>query len=82
MLFCEIYTPTKPPVARKQAVRHTGFVCLTASFQAIGAFFSISKCMQSLQACLFKYITVTAFCIYTQRGEAAANLVGLRPCIK
>ena len=29
---------TKPPVARKLAVRHTRFVCLTASFQATGVF--------------------------------------------
>ena len=31
----------------------------------------ISKCMHGLQACLFKYITVAAFCIYTQHGEDA-----------
>ena len=29
---------TKPPVARKLAVRHTSFVCLTASFLATGGF--------------------------------------------
>ena len=29
---------TKPPVARKLAVRHTKFVCLTASFLATGGF--------------------------------------------
>ena len=28
----------KPPVARKLAVRHTSFVCLTASFLATGGF--------------------------------------------
>ena len=28
----------KPPVARKVAVRHTSFVCLTASFLATGGF--------------------------------------------
>ena len=27
----------------------------------------------SLQACLFKYITVAAFCIYAQRSEDAAK---------
>ena len=29
---------TKPPVTRKLAVRHTCFVCLTASFLATGGF--------------------------------------------
>ena len=29
---------TKPPVARKLAVRHTKLVCLTASFLATGGF--------------------------------------------
>ena len=29
---------TKPPVARKLAVRHTSLVCLTASFLATGGF--------------------------------------------
>ena len=29
---------TKPPVARKLAVRHISFVCLTASFQETGGF--------------------------------------------
>ena len=28
----------KPPVARKLAVRHTSFVCLTANFLATGGF--------------------------------------------
>ena len=28
----------KPPVARKLAVRHSNFVCLTASFLATGGF--------------------------------------------
>ena len=27
-----------PPLARKLAVRHTSFVCLTASFMATGGF--------------------------------------------
>ena len=30
------YLNLKPPVARKLAVRHTSFVCLTASFLATG----------------------------------------------
>ena len=50
MEFCEIILTkppvarklavrhTKPPVARKLAVRHTKLVCLTASFQATGGF--------------------------------------------
>ena len=29
---------TKPPVGRKLAVRHTSFVCLTASFLATDGF--------------------------------------------
>ena len=29
--------------------------------------------MHSLQACLFKYITVSAFCIYALHGEDAAK---------
>ena len=32
----------KPPVARKLAIRHTSFVCLTASFLATGSFSSNS----------------------------------------
>ena len=31
----------KPPVARKLDVRHTSFVCLTASFLAAGGFFKL-----------------------------------------
>ena len=33
----------------------------------------ISKCMHRLQACLFKYITVSAFHIYALHGEDAAK---------
>ena len=29
--------------------------------------------MHGLQTCLFKYITVAAFCIYAQRGEDSAK---------
>ena len=29
--------------------------------------------MHGLQACLFKYIAVAAFCIYAQRGEDGAK---------
>ena len=58
MEFCEI------TVARKLAVRHTKHVCLTASFLASFQVLIISKCMHGLQACLVKYITVAAFCIY------------------
>ena len=35
--------------------------------------------MHGLQACLFKYITVAAFCIYAQFGEDAPKRVGWRP---
>ena len=42
----------------------------------------ISKFMRSLQACLFKYITVAAFRIYAQRGEDAAKRGCWKPCIK
>ena len=45
----------KPPVARKLAVRHTSFKCLTASFLAT---LIISKCMHGL------HITVAAFRVY------------------
>ena len=38
--------------------------------------------MYGLQACLFEYITVAAFHIYTQGGENAAKRGGWRPCIK
>ena len=37
MEFCE-NNLTKPPLARKLAVRHTKLVCLTASFLATGGF--------------------------------------------
>ena len=37
MEFCEKKL-TKPPVARKLAVKHTKFVCLTASFLATDGF--------------------------------------------
>ena len=46
---------TKPPVARKLAVRHTSFVCLTAIFWLLVVIFIISVCMHGLQVCLFKY---------------------------
>ena len=74
----------KPPDARKLAVRHTKLVCPTASFLAMGGFnfFITSKCMYSLQACLFKYITVAAIRIYAQHGEDAAKRRDWRPCIK
>ena len=57
---------TKPPVARKLAVRHTKLVCLTASFSGYWWFqvLIILKCKHGLQACLFKCITVAAFRIY------------------
>ena len=66
---------TKLPVASNLAVRHTKLMCLTASFLATGGFkfFIISKWMHSLQACLFKYITVSAFHIYALHGEDAAK---------
>ena len=38
--------------------------------------------MYCLQACLINYITVTAFRIYSQRGEDAAKRGDWRPCIK
>ena len=38
--------------------------------------------MHGLQACLFKYITATAFCIYAQRDEDAAKRVVWRPSIE
>ena len=63
----------KLPVARKLAVRHTKCVCLTARFLATDGFkFNYFKCMHGLQACLFKYITASAFHIYAQRGEDGA----------
>ena len=37
----------------------------------------ISECMHGLQACLFKYITVAAICIYAQRSEDASKGGGL-----
>ena len=37
----EILKNLKPPVARKQAVRHTCFVCLTANFLATGGFIKL-----------------------------------------
>ena len=37
-MYFEIIKILKPPVARKLAVRHTSFVCLTASFLATGGF--------------------------------------------
>ena len=38
--------------------------------------------MHSLQACLFTYINVPAFCIYAQHGEDATKMGDLEPCIK
>ena len=58
------YILMKPPVARKLAVRHTKIVCLTASFLATGGFKFYYFNMHADHACLFKYITVTAFSIY------------------
>ena len=37
--------------------------------------------MHGLQACLFKYITVAAFIIYTHLGEDATKRGDWRPCI-
>ena len=51
---------------------------LTASFLATGGF---SKCMHGLQKFLFKYITVSAFCIYALHGEDAAKKGGWWPWI-
>ena len=73
---------TKLSVARKLAVRHTKFVCLTVSFLATGGF--KFKLFQNsfLQACIFKYITVAAFRIYALCGEDGAKRGGWRQCIK
>ena len=38
--------------------------------------------MHGLQACLFNYITVAAFLIYTQGGRDVAKRGGWRPCKK
>ena len=38
--------------------------------------------MHGLHACLFKYNTVDAFCIYARHGADAAKRGGWRPCIK
>ena len=74
----------KPPTARKLAVRHTTFMCLTATFLATGGFevLIISKCMHGLQSCLFTYITIVAFPIYAKCGEDGAKKGGWRLCIK
>ena len=70
---------TKPPVSRKLAVRHTNFVCLTASFLAAGGF----KLKSFQNACMvYKHAVVAAFQIYAQRGEDAAKRGGWRPCVK
>ena len=65
-------------------------MCLTTSFLAYGSFQAtggfkfiiIIKCMHGLEACIFKYITVAAFCIYSERCEDAAKRGGWKPCIK
>ena len=57
------------------------FVSLTASFLATAWWFQvliISKCVHGLQACLFKYITVAAFRIYTPHGEEMKMPLKLR----
>ena len=48
---------------------------LTASFLATIWFqvLIISKCIHGLQACLLRYITVAAFCIYAQHVEDATK---------
>ena len=38
--------------------------------------------MHGIQACLSKYITVAAFCIFVLRGEDAAKRGGWKQCIK
>ena len=38
--------------------------------------------MHDLEACIFKYITVSAFHIYAQRGEDVAKRGGWKPCLK
>ena len=37
--------------------------------------------MHGLEACVFKYIAVAAFCIYAQHGEDVAKRGGWMPCI-
>ena len=61
---------TKPPVARKLAVRHAkpGYWW----FKVLG----ISKCMHGLQACLFKYFIVAAFRIYALLSMVKMPLKG------
>ena len=73
----------KPPVARKLDVRHTSFVCLTASLQANGGLKFLlfqNACMVYvyIQACLFKYITVAPFMLSgkVQVGCRALNCNG------
>ena len=67
---------TKPPVARKLAVRH---LCLTASFLATGGF----KFLLFQNACMvYKHAVEAAFGIYAQGGEVAAKRGGWSLCIK
>ena len=68
----------KPTDARKQAVGH---MCLTASFLATGGykfllFYYLYVCM------VYKHAVVSAFRIYSQRGEDAAKRRGWRLCSK
>ena len=53
--------------------------CLSDSFFS-GYWWSqvlfFSKCMHRLQACLFKYITVSAFCIYALHCKVKMPLKG------
>ena len=72
----------KPPVARKLAVMHTSFVCLTASFVASGDFkLIISKCMHCLQACILNTLLLLHSHL-SQHGEDTAKRGNWRHALK
>ena len=65
-------------VSQKTSCQTHTLVCLTASFLTTGGLI-FSKCMHGLQACLFKYITVSAIRIMLSvvkmplKGEAGGH---------
>ena len=67
---------TKPPVARKLAVRH---LCVR---QLVFWLLVVSSFNLFQNACMVYKQVVAAFRIYAQRGEDAAKRGGWRPCIK
>ena len=69
---------TKPPVARKLAVRHLCVQQLVFWLLVVSTFNYFKMYAWSV----YEHAVVAAFSIYAQHGEDAAERGGWRPCIK